>query len=275
MKKALLLAAFLVLLPYSFAMALSVGITEADPKGSNARAQPTTKSEVVYVYAYPENPDELYTRKAYATKQQGNWVNVYLPTGEQAWLHTSLLGFCAGYNEKTPCVIRTAPQADAKAVDTPKEGVQLDFEQLGEGWAKVSYVKNRKKITGWLPQVCLTSSGFCPAGKESTLTFRNKAGIFTALNVSVKNQVETRVVGLDIMDGQSISIRKPANEVSELDFYMGMSNDVHFVFKEVPVQSIDTVVLTYVNDNEPMLEMFHKGTSKGTIKGEFVAEDLS
>ncbi len=260
-----------VMLPFSLAYALPAGVTEAE--NANVRAQATSAADIVYVYEYFDNSDLLYNRRAQLFEQKGDWFRVGLPTGNEGWMHKSLLGFCAGYARDTSCVMRKRPTESAPKMDTVKAGTQLALEELSEGWARVSYTKNGKKMDGWMSEYCLIPAGFCPALKEATLTFRNNTDYFPLITATIISDVETRVVDLLINEGQSIAIRKPANITSKLDLYMGMPSAIHFHFDNVPIQEVDTLVIDMDADGKPRLQLFFANQHKGTILGIMTHDD--
>lgn len=265
---------FFFLTPVPLAGAISAGVHDSDPKGANVREAPSRKGNIVNIVKYPAAEDELYSRRVMVEGQNGEWFNVTLQDASRGWMHKSILGFCAGSMENGPCVLRAEPDERARTLVTLPEGARLGFEGAREEWIRVSYRdKDGKTVAGWLPERCATPSGVCLSG-EGVVTVRNRTGCFPLLSFTVAAQSGPGGVYLGLEPGQGVALRKPAAGTANLDCHMGMPNNVHFLFENVPFGKVDAMAVRDTDGSSPVLELFFKGKSVGSIAGTMTQEDL-
>ena len=263
-----------LLVPFSSVCAVSVGVTDTDPKGANVRDAPSRQGKVVTVVAYPADPDGLYSRRVTAVEQKDGWFNVTLQDGATGWMHKSILGFCAGSMDDGPCVVRAKPEDKAQAVTEVPEGAQLGLEDVRGEWVRVSYRdKGGKAVAGWLPERCAMPSGICPSG--NAVIIRNRTAYYSILDFKVATGKSSRGMYIDVGPGQSLAVPVPARGAAAVDCGLGLPQDLHFLFDDVPFDRVDALALHDGEDNySPVLELFFKGKSVGRIAGTVKQDDL-
>ena len=274
MRTILFFLLFSFLIPVPLAGAVSAGVHDSDPKGANVRETPSRKGTIVNIVKYPAAEDELYSRRVMVTDQNGEWFNVTLQDAARGWMHKSILGFCAGSMENGPCMLRAEPDESAQTLVPLPEGARLGLEGARDEWVRVSYRdKDGKTVVGWLPERCATPSGVCLSG-EGVITVRNRTGYFSLLSFTVAAPGGPGDIYLGLEPGQGMALRKPAVGTANLDCYMGMPNNVHFLFENVPFGKVDALAVRDTDGASPVLELFLKGKSVGRMAGTMTQEDL-
>lgn len=271
---AILLVFFLC--PVSFANeGVITGVVDSDPNGANVRAAPSRDAAIVVVLAQPDEPEDMYARRVTVTGGKGAWFNVTLPDGKTGWMHKSILGFCAGAGENGPCALSARPDNKAAPLGSVPPGAAMSLEEVAGQWARVSYAgKDGKTVTGWLPARCLAPSpGICASGGDA-FALLNRTEIFQIISFDIITKDGRKSFSPAIDPGGSMTLPKFAAGEADLDFYMGMPNSVHFFFKQVPLNTVDTLILSAPEFDKPELDMRAGGKSLGRLAGTQTADDL-
>lgn len=279
--RVVLTALLLLVLPLSFAHAnsLTVGVMDSDPKGANVRETPVRGGKIINVVQYPGSQEGLYERRVTVSEQKGEWFNVLLEDASTGWMHKSILGMCASAAGDTPCELRAEPDSAARGVAQIPAGETLGLEGFTEGWVKLRYAgaADGKTVVGWLPEECLSASGTCISGKNA-LTFRNETEYLTLISFDIITQTGRTTITPLIDPERSFTILRPANNMAngtvDLDCYMGMPNNIHFLFTDVPFNKIDTLLVYWEDENTPGLELFMRGESLGSLSGTMTQDDM-
>ncbi|MDL2272392.1 SH3 domain-containing protein [Desulfovibrio sp. OttesenSCG-928-I05] len=271
---------FFALTPLSPVQAsgMTAGVMDSDPKGANVRATPSRSGKITNVVHYPGSQEALYERRVMITGQNGEWFSVILQDASDGWMHKSILGMCASAAEDAPCELRAEPGNAAKRLATIPAGTALGLEGFSDGWVKVSYAgtaagKDGKALVGWLPEECLFASGVCIAG-ENALTIRNKTEFLTLISFEIIAKDTRLAVSPLIAPDRSMTVQRPADGKADLDCYMGMPNNIHFLFRDVPFDKADTILVHWSEESNPELELLSGGKSLGRLSGTMTHDDL-
>ena len=124
----------------------------------------------------------------------------------------------------------------------------------------------------------LAPSAFAMGKSESldTVTICNDSGLPHIFGVTFSNvdgqEFSSPALAIELKHCQSVS--KPKYEKCKMDFYMGMSNYLHFIFMDIPLKEAEAITIRHYENMPPLLEIVKGGEIYGTIQGELVSEGL-
>lgn len=258
-------------------------IIDSDPKGTNVRDSPNGKVVRVIPHEWPE--PEL--RLVVINGQEKDWFKVHLFDDYHGWMHRSVLGTCAVGTEDGDPYLKKEPREAAAIVARVKSGTPLDLLEVRDDWVKVSYADaSGKKNEGWLEEQCTLSNPFEDCRNSATprdsITIRNESQDFTLISFTLIEKDKRNEVDLQLDPGQTKATSFPRDTQVDVDCYMGMPNNIHFLFKGVSFSGIvmDTLV---VRDSEgsgktdqfrPVLEAQFGGKKTGSFAGAMTYDDM-